>query len=646
MSLKYKEFILDPFQEESIAAIDRGHSVVVSAATGTGKTLIADYIIDKAVKEGWHVIYTAPIKALSNQKFRDFRAQYGDKIGLLTGDIVVNPDAPIRIMTTEIYRNMLLDKEPLDRLKYVIFDEIHFINDIERGTVWEESIIFSHDHVRFLCLSATIPNYRQFADWIQSIKKHEVETIHYGKRAVPLSHHVFDTKLGLTDPESMGRDVKSDSFDKYRRRSRGRRGRRGPKRYDIKAPDHRDLIRELQQRDWLPSIFFAFSRRATFTYAEECAKKFDFTSKKEKAQIIETVNRMLKPEIKHMETVKLLKQLLSRGVGVHNAGMLPNLKEIVEHLFGEGLIRVLYATETFAVGINMPARTVCFASLQKYDGRSFRHLSTKEYFQLAGRAGRRGIDMVGHAITMLDRFKLDMDAVMAVMDRDVEPIRSQFKLSYNTVLNLIKNHNDAERQKILQSNFGYFVKQQSAMQSRIMTSFANYRRRLEQLDFLSGDRLTWKGEFASHIYVHEIAISELIFSGILKEMNDKDFMLTLLSLVYDKRPADHFVIKGANVGRLIALLSRNKEIRKAVNFVDIKRLHHLCSIWMDGGSFDDLLNVCNLAEGDIIRLFRQLLDMLSQIKHALYLINHDESLIQRIKNCERLIDRDLIAVDF
>ncbi|MBI4451108.1 DEAD/DEAH box helicase, partial [Candidatus Woesearchaeota archaeon] len=198
--MQFKSFTLDDFQVKAIESVERNNSVVVSAATGTGKTLIADYVIDKYLKEGKRVIYTAPIKALSNQKYRDFTHDYGrDAVGIITGDVQHNTGAPVLIMTTEIYRNMLLAKDPLIKeTSYVVFDEIHFISDIERGTIWEESVIFSPEHIRFLCLSATIPNAEQFAAWISSIKHHPVDVVRYAHRAVPLKHWLFDVRRGLT----------------------------------------------------------------------------------------------------------------------------------------------------------------------------------------------------------------------------------------------------------------------------------------------------------------------------------------------------------------------------------------------------------------------------------------------------------------
>lgn len=644
--MQYKGFTLDPFQEDAISAIDAGDSVVVSAATGTGKTLIADYIINEAIEKGWHVIYTAPIKALSNQKFRDFKAEYGDKVGLLTGDVVINPEAPIRIMTTEIYRNMLVAKEPFRQLRYVIFDEIHFINDPERGTVWEESIIFSPEHVRFLCLSATIPNYRQFADWIATIKEHQVDTVSYTKRAVPLSQYYYDAHQGVIDHDRLKEALENQQYPRSRKRGRhGRQRGRGQDRRP-QGPDHRELIRELEAKDWLPAIFFFFSRKATLEKAQECARKFDLTTHEEKTKIIEIFNRIVTGDVRQMHSTRAMKELVLRGVGVHNAGVLPKLKEVVEVLFGEGLLKVLYATETFAVGINMPARTVAFGGIQKYDGRSFRYLNSKEYFQLAGRAGRRGIDKVGYVVVMLDAAKMDYHGIEKTVDKDMEPIVSQFTLSYNMVLNLMKNYMEDERMKVLESNFGYFVKRQSTMQMRIRTSFANYLRTLQKLGFINGDTLTWKGRFATYIYTKELAVSSLVFDEHFMDLNDEQLTLVIMAMIYESKPSQTFKIKGANVGHIIRTIKQNRELDKAVSIHALKRLYWVVTLWMRGHDFEELLDICNLDEGDIIRLFRQTLDMMSQIKHALHETGHYQELIKRLDDCEERIDRDIVAVEF
>ena len=379
--MKFKNFVLDPFQVDAVKSIDKGNSVVVSAATGTGKTLIADYIIDKYLKKKRRIIYTAPIKALSGQKYRDFKKDYGEEnIGIMTGDVVINPDAPVLIMTTEIYRNMLLTKdEIINYVSYVVFDEIHYINDIERGTIWEESVIFSPDHIRFLCLSATIPNAKQFAKWIQTIKKHTVDVVKYDKRAVPLEHYVYDMYLGVTKVDEVIKDKKNTTFHKSFRRKK--------KDKNVPKPDHNNLITLIE--DKLPCIFFDFSRKDCEKRAVDLARKRDFLSNKDRKHVIELSNKLISAEYRSLQSIQKLKQALSRGIAFHHAGLLPKAKELVELLFSEGIIKVLYATETFAVGINMPAKTVCFASLRKFDGITFRDLNSKEYFQIAGRAGRR-----------------------------------------------------------------------------------------------------------------------------------------------------------------------------------------------------------------------------------------------------------------
>ncbi|MBT3464820.1 DEAD/DEAH box helicase, partial [archaeon] len=288
--MKFKQFTLDPFQEAAVESIDNQNSVVVSAATGTGKTLIADYAIDKLLKKGRRVIYTAPIKALSNQKYRDFKEEYGEEnIGLVTGDVTINPKGNVLIMTTEIYRNMLLAKDTIiDFVDYVIFDEIHFINDIERGIIWEESIIFSPNRIRFLCLSATIPNAEEFAEWIESIKEHKVDVVRYEKRAVPLKHHVYDTIMGVTDIEKV---IQTENYPDYDHFFKSKKKKRRQKKAQVNLPQHYNLIKDIQKN--LPAIFFVFSRKETEKKAEEASKKFNFLTDKERREISELANELI-----------------------------------------------------------------------------------------------------------------------------------------------------------------------------------------------------------------------------------------------------------------------------------------------------------------------------------------------------------------
>ncbi|PIN68580.1 hypothetical protein COV93_08960 [Candidatus Woesearchaeota archaeon CG11_big_fil_rev_8_21_14_0_20_43_8] len=639
METKYKGFILDPFQVESVECIEKNHSVVVSAATGTGKTLVADYIIDKAIKAGKRVIYTAPIKALSNQKFRDFRKEYGDRVGLLTGDISINERAPILVMTTEIYRNMLMSRDAtLEELSYVVFDEIHFINDIERGTVWEESIIFSPPYVRFLCLSATIPNAKQFAQWIQSIQGHTVDVVIYDKRAVPLKHYGYEHDIGLFEIERLPEIKELLSYPSYDRAMPHRRNKRFKE--NPTAASHLDIIDEIRDGK-MPCIFFVFSRKACYQKAQEASQRFDFTTKQEKEEIISRFNKIVPPEVRSMDSARAIKRYLTKGIGVHNAGVLPNLKEIVEVLFNDGLIKILYATETFAVGINMPAKTVCFNSLEKYDGISFRYLHSKEYFQMAGRAGRRGIDKEGNVIILIDKSHMDLNKVINLCGKDIEPIISQFRVSYNTVLNLKKHYPEKTIEKLLKSNFGYFVMKTSKKQVRIMATYQNMVRKLKQEGYLKDGFLTEKGEFATYIYTNELLISELMFTGVFKELSIREINILVGSIAYEPRGADRFRINH-QVGQIMNKINKNMIIRKGVSIMNIKRVYHLFDRWSKGCEFEELLDLCSIDEGNIIRLFRHAIDILKQIRKA----TTDQQMGEKLTECIGALDRDIVEVKF
>ncbi len=639
--MQFKNFILDPFQVEAVNSVEKNNSVVVSAATGTGKTLIADYIIDKYLNESKRIIYTAPIKALSGQKYRDFKKEYGEEnIGIMTGDVVINPDAPVLIMTTEIYRNMLLAKdEIINYVSYVIFDEIHYINDIERGTIWEESVIFSPPHVRFLCLSATIPNAKQFAEWIQSIKKHQVDVVSYEKRAVPLQHLVYDIRLGVTNIDAVIKDKKSsDTHDRHRRMKKG-------KKQKMPTPNHVDLIFSIQ--DKLPAIFFNFSRKDCEKKAVELAKKRDFIDNKIRAHIVELANQLISPEYRSLESIQRLKYVLSRGVAFHHAGLLPKAKELVELLFSEGIIKVLYATETFAVGINMPAKTVCFASLEKFDGINFRYINSKEYFQLAGRAGRRGIDTIGYAIAMVEREYTDLERVKQMSLRDDIPIQSQFNLSINSVINLIKNHPPSERETILKMNFDYFLKRQkSNTQVRIMASFNNKLKILKMMGYVSGagDSLTEKGLFATKIYSNELLITELFCTDIYKNLTEAELNILVAAIIYEPRGKDYFTLKGIDrtYDKIMRTISSHNYVMKNINKLHVKRMIRVIGDFSNSCDFKELIDLSNLDEGDLIRLIRRIIDMLRQIRHA----TTDYELIDKLHLCHEKLYRDVVKFEF
>ncbi len=439
----YKGLQLDRFQEEAIEAIDRDVSVIVTAPTGAGKTVIAEYAVEKCIEENRRVIYTAPIKALSNQKYRDFYAEYGDKIGIVTGDVVINPYAQVLLMTTEIFRNTIFDDiERLQDVSYVIFDEIHYINDIERGTVWEESLIFAPQHIKFVCLSATIPNIDSFTEWMQSVRDINIEIVEELKRPVPLKHYLYfqDYGIGRQNHISLVRRI-------AQRKARKRKSDSDNEATITLPPDFIEtrLIPYLCREKQLPCLYFCFSRKGCEQNANSLAygSQLQLLKKRQKTQILAQFDALcVQFDIVDEKKISDFRGLISRGIAYHHAGMLPTLKEVVERLFTSGLIQLLFTTETFAVGINMPACTVVFDSLEKYDGIGFRYLKAREYHQMAGRAGRRGIDTIGYVYAQIVPAYADSKEIRGVIADKIEPIESQFNLSYSSILNLYQKYGD------------------------------------------------------------------------------------------------------------------------------------------------------------------------------------------------------------
>lgn len=445
----YRNYRLDDFQQEAIRELMAGNSVLVSAPTGVGKTLIADYLIDQAIAKGDRVIYTAPIKALSNQKYKEFKQLYGaERVGIVTGDVVINAEADVCLMTTEIFRNILhQDLKRLEGITHIIFDEIHYLSDEDRGTVWEESIIFMPPEMRLLGLSATIPNVHELASWISEIKGHQVSVIIKKKRAVPLEHFIFEKHLGATDLKSVIR---------YKQELDAKGERSYTERRELET-SHLDLIKYIAGQKALPCLYFVFSRRLCEIKAQELGYQRSFLTEAEAAEADAVCERLSNEYgIANLKTTVQARSLLVKGIGYHHAGLLPGVKEMVEALFGMGLVKVMYATETFAVGINYPVRSVCFDSPSKFDGITFRPMTNLEYFQMAGRAGRRGIDLKGSVYILADIRNFRPEEYPSIRQDEIEELKSQFNLSYNSVLNLNRNHESQEIQVILNQNFATF----------------------------------------------------------------------------------------------------------------------------------------------------------------------------------------------
>ncbi|XP_013197192.2 exosome RNA helicase MTR4 [Amyelois transitella] len=445
---KQYSFILDPFQKEAIMCIDNLQSVLVSAHTSAGKTVVAEYAIALSLKNKQRVIYTTPIKALSNQKYREFSEEFLD-VGLITGDVTINPSASCLIMTTEILRNMLYrGSEIMREVGWVVFDEIHYMRDKERGVVWEETLILLPDNVHYVFLSATIPNARQFAEWVCRLHSQPCHVVYTEYRPTPLQHYIFpaggdgihlvvDEKgqfkednfnTAMAVLSNAGDDAKGDS-------ARGRRG--GARNHN--QTNIFNIVKMIMERNFAPVIIFSFSKKECEAYAMQMAK-LDFNTIEEKKLVDEVFNNamdVLTEEDRKLPQVENVVPLLRRGIGIHHGGLLPILKETIEILFGLGLIKALFATETFAMGLNMPARTVVFTSCQKFDGKDFRFISSGEYIQMSGRAGRRGLDDKGIVILMIDD-KITPTVVKGMVQGKADPINSAFHLTYNMVLNLLR----------------------------------------------------------------------------------------------------------------------------------------------------------------------------------------------------------------
>ncbi|TNM92305.1 hypothetical protein fugu_019317 [Takifugu bimaculatus] len=428
-------FILDPFQREAILCIDNNESVLVSAHTSAGKTVCAEYAIALALREKQRVIFTSPIKALSNQKYREMYEEFQD-VGLMTGDVTINPTASCLVMTTEILRSMLYrGSEIMREVAWVIFDEIHYMRDAERGVVWEETIILLPDNVHYVFLSATIPNARQFAEWICHLHKQPCHVVYTDYRPTPLQHYIFPAGGdGLHLVVDENGDFREDNFNTAMQVLRDAgdsggasgggkwdpRGRKG----GTKGPSSVfKIVKMIMERNFQPVIIFSFSKKECEAYALQVAK-LDFNKDDEKRLVEEVFNNAvdcLSDEDKKLPQVEHVLPLLKRGIGIHHGGLLPILKETIEILFSEGLLKALFATETFAMGINMPARTI----------------TSGEYIQMSGRAGRRGMDDRGIVIFMVDE-KMSPAVGKQLLKGSADPLNSAFHLTYNMVLNLLR----------------------------------------------------------------------------------------------------------------------------------------------------------------------------------------------------------------
>jgi ATP-dependent RNA helicase HelY len=731
-------FTIDPFQIEAMEHLVQDRSVLVAAPTGTGKTLVAEYAIWLAQQRNQRVIYTTPLKALSNQKYRDLREVYGyDSVGLVTGDIVEHSRASIVIMTTEVYRNMLLEdggerlsRMSLDDVGFVVFDELHYLSDIGRGPVWEEAIICSPDHVQLVGLSATVSNAEDLASWISRVHR-PISLVTHEQRAVPLEHHYFlDGKLHLVqdadgnriehfpniggeakaaqlasrnrsyrfseeddddevDPLEIGRPhgrsarggrnvpaeeqaVLPSSEDQHNEgepQPEKPRAKRAPMR---RAPEPGEVLTALREADKLPCLYFLPGRRVVEEGAMGAASHH-FTTPEEEARIREEIGvwmEHLPKEDRNLQQVHALLDLLPRGLAFHHAGLLPGLKVLVETLFARGYLRAVFATDTLALGINMPARSVVVGSLSKFDGQEMRLLTPNEYRQLTGRAGRRGMDVRGSAIIPYSPWEPFEDSFRRITG-ELLPVTSSFVIRYNSVLNLWRPGDVQHLRRICASSLReyqrYMLWELSELQRlekrykkakksgkkkgpasdgayealekrrERIGSFPLSRAGAAELDGTifalrtlghigQDDQLTVKGRLLRGIFHPAgVTIVELLTSGVLDELSAIELaeVCSWFTFDNDKRlnnrqslPAKLSLIRR----ELWQILQRVRGIEERANINPspgiVPEFHSIALSWARGISLSGLLRRIDMAEGDLLMVLNQTIDLLQQVQTA------------------------------
>lgn len=479
------DFGLDPFQIEACQALEAGKGVLVAAPTGSGKTIVGEFAVHLALQQGKKCFYTTPIKALSNQKYQDLAKRYGaDKVGLLTGDNSVNSDAPVVVMTTEVLRNMLYaGSQSLLGLGYVVMDEVHYLSDRFRGAVWEEVIIHLQESVTLVSLSATVSNAEEFGDWLDTVRG-DTEVIVSEHRPVPLFQHVLAGRRMydlFEEGEGSKKAVNPDltrmarmeaSRPSYQDRRRGRhmreadRERERRQRSRIWTPGRPEVIERLDSEGLLPAITFIFSRAACEAAVQQCLyaglRLNDEDARARVRSIVEERTAAIPDEDLHVLGYFEWLEGLERGIAAHHAGMLPTFKEVVEELFVRGLVKAVFATETLALGINMPARSVVLEKLVKWNGEQHADITPGEYTQLTGRAGRRGIDVEGHAVVLWQR-GFSPEYLAGLAGTRTYPLKSSFRPSYNMAVNLVEQFGRHRSRELLETSFAQFQADRSVV---------------------------------------------------------------------------------------------------------------------------------------------------------------------------------------
>jgi ATP-dependent RNA helicase HelY len=604
-------------------AIDRGESVLVSAPTGSGKTLIAEYAAARALELGRKAFYTTPIKALSNQKFAELSQRYGaDRVGLLTGDVSHRGGAPIVVMTTEVLRNMLFaHSSALDGLEVVVLDEVHYLQDPYRGSVWEEVLVLTPPAVTFVSLSATVSNATDFGAWLTSVRgttKVIVET----HRPVTLHDHYAVAergrdhitvlpllRAGKPNPEGVALDDRS---------------RRNP-RHRYRAPRRSEVVEYLAAAGMLPAITFIFSRAACDDATRQCLQDgIRLTTGEERARIRElteeAVERLSDDDLRTLGYGPW-SAALEAGIAPHHAGLVPAFRQAVERCFSEGLLKVVFATETLALGINMPTRTVVVERFAKFRGSDISALTSGEYQQLTGRAGRRGIDTVGHAVVLWSA-ATPFTLVARTAIAPPPDLVSSFHPSYNLAVNLVRRWSREEAHGVLAASYGQW---QAPEGSVSLVALLDRRLAvLEERGFIEGWQLTEPGQALASIY-HEsdLLVTEALRGGVFDDLDPALLAGVVSALTFEARRAgddEREPRQRQAVERLAVLASMAGDLRSDERKVGLRRtrqpdagLARAVIGWAKGASLDSVLRETDVAPGDFVRNVRQLIDLVRQL---------------------------------
>lgn len=662
----------DPFQVDAMRALARGSSVLVAAPTGTGKTVIAEFGVFLAHRAGLRSIYTTPIKALSNQKYRDFRAVYGDEAGLLTGDIVLNPSGRVLVMTTEVLRNMLVQREQrLDDIGVIVFDEVHYVGDRERGTAWEEAILLAPGGVPLVCLSATVPNVDEVAAWLRAARG-DLECIVHEERAVPLEHRYFlDGKAHLV-VDASGRRRKWFPGVGGELAWRYRGGGNGQAREPHPEPEPWQVLKYLEEHELTPAIYFLFSRRACEEAAESCAALDVVKGGYELVREARARLAELPPEDRSLRQVALLLRLLPRGVAVHHAGLLPVIKMLVEEFFAAGRLRAVFATDTLAVGINMPARTTVIAEMTKWDGEQHRLLTPNEYRQMTGRAGRRGIDVRGVSVILYSPW-VPFTRAMEVVQGELLPLESAFAPHYSTAVNLWHRPKDRELLAELYSRslrrfqHDSYLEELTRQKEALEDEFAQRKARgsgdrelweigrelgrlehelklarrrasdearalvdglgivLDHYGYLENDRPGPKAVLLRHIFdTNALTLAELLASGLFESLRPAEIAEVVSWFAYDREAP----LRGLPLPRRLYRLHQDVLRLNGEIITDEQRLglsvsqplhedfRGVALAWAEGASLGEIAQRARLAEGDLVGVLQKTLDILGQLRTA------------------------------